>query len=116
MLFLEKKPCVSGKKDSIVKHEQSNFHQMAVRRNAKPEESIAHKAHQALNAAPHEKMRILFNIVHMLAKTSRPLSDMAAQNWIGLHLFNDDTRPSGHISRPSQVGFSIRCLRSINEF
>ena len=21
-------------------------------------------------------------------------------NWIGLHLFNDDTRPSGHISRP----------------
>ena len=27
-------------------------------------------------------------------------------DWIGLHLFNDDTRPSGHISRPSQVGFS----------
>ena len=39
-----------------------------------------------------------------------------AMNWIGLHLFNDDTRPSGHISRPSQVGFSHRCLRSINEF
>ena len=37
-------------------------------------------------------------------------------DWIGLHLFNDDTRPSGHISRPSQVGFAHRCLRSINEF
>ena len=35
--------------------------------------------------------------------------------WIGLHLFNDDTRPSGHISRPSQVGFSHSCLCSINE-
>ena len=34
---------------------------------------------------------------------------------IGLHLFND-TRPSGHISRPSQAGFSHRCLCSINEF
>ena len=22
------------------------------------------------------------------------------RDWIGLHLFNDDTRPSGHISRP----------------
>ena len=30
--------------------------------------------------------------------------------WIGSHLFNDDTRPWGHISRPSQVGFSHRCL------
>ena len=30
---------------------------------------------------------------------------------IGLHLFNDDTCSSGHISRPSQVGFSHNCLR-----
>ena len=36
-------------------------------------------------------------------------------NWIGLSLFNDDTRPSGHISRPSQVGFSHSYLCSINE-
>ena len=36
-------------------------------------------------------------------------------NWIGLRLFNDDTCPSGHISRPSQVGFSHSYLRSINE-
>ena len=35
---------------------------------------------------------------------------------IGLHLFNDDTRPSGHISHPSQIGFSHRCLHSINGF
>ena len=36
-------------------------------------------------------------------------------DWIGLRLFNDDTRPSGHISRPSQVGFSNSYLCSINE-
>ena len=34
---------------------------------------------------------------------------------IGLHLFNDDTRPSGHISRPSQVGFFNSYLCSINK-
>ena len=27
-------------------------------------------------------------------------------DWIGLDLFNDDTRPSGHISRPTQVNVS----------
>ena len=37
-------------------------------------------------------------------------------DWLGLDLFNDDTRPSGHISSPSQVGFSHSCLHSINEF
>ena len=35
--------------------------------------------------------------------------------WIGLHLFYGDTRPSGHISRPSQVGFSHSYLCSINK-
>ena len=25
-------------------------------------------------------------------------------HWIGLHLFNDDTRPTGHIGRPTLVG------------
>ena len=37
-------------------------------------------------------------------------------NWIGLHLFNDNTHPSGHISRRLQVGFSHSCLCSRNEF
>ena len=27
--------------------------------------------------------------------------------WIGLDLFNDDTRPTEHISRPTEVGFII---------
>ena len=27
-------------------------------------------------------------------------------DWIGLHMFNYDTRPQRHISRLSQVGFS----------
>ena len=27
-------------------------------------------------------------------------------NWIGLHLFNEDTRPQRHISRLPQAGFS----------
>ena len=35
--------------------------------------------------------------------------------WIGLRLFNDDTCPSGHISRPSQIGFFDSYLCSINE-
>ena len=28
------------------------------------------------------------------------LASVLVMAWIGLHLFNDDTRPSGHISRP----------------
>ena len=41
-------------------------------------------------------------------------------HWIGLDLFNDDTRPSGHISRPTQVNdsellsFSKQLLKSNN--
>ena len=27
-------------------------------------------------------------------------------DWIGLDLFNNETRPSGHISRPTQVNVS----------
>ena len=43
-----------------------------------------------------------------------------ATDWIGLDLFNDDTRPSGHISRPTQVNvsellsFSKQLLKSNN--
>ena len=33
-------------------------------------------------------------------------------DWIGLDLFNDDTRPSGHISRPTQVNVSELLLLS----
>ena len=33
---------------------------------------------------------------------------------IGLHSFNDDTCPSGHIRHPSQIGISYSCLCSIN--
>ena len=41
------------------------------------------------------------------------ISDM---NWIGLDLFNDDTRPSGHISRPTQVNVSQNCFHSLNNY
>ena len=34
--------------------------------------------------------------------------------WIGLHLFND-TRPSGHISRPTQVNVAQSCFHSLNK-
>ena len=34
---------------------------------------------------------------------------------IGLALFNDDTCPSGHISRPTQVNVSQSCLHSLNK-
>ena len=33
---------------------------------------------------------------------------------VGLDLFNDDTCPSGHISRPTQVNVSQSCLNSLN--
>ena len=35
-------------------------------------------------------------------------------DWIGLDLFNDDTCPSGHISRPTQVNVSRSCFNSLN--
>ena len=37
-------------------------------------------------------------------------------DWIGLDLFNDDTRPSGHISRPTQVNVSQSCFHSLNNY
>ena len=36
--------------------------------------------------------------------------------WVGLDLFNDDTRPSGHISRPTQVNMSQSCFHSLNSY
>ena len=35
---------------------------------------------------------------------------------VGLDLFNDDTRPSGHISRPTQVNVSQSCFHSLNNY
>ena len=35
--------------------------------------------------------------------------------WIWLDLFIDDTRPSGHISRPAQVNVSQSCFNSLNK-
>ena len=37
-------------------------------------------------------------------------------SWIGLDLFNDDTRPSGHISRPAQVNVSQSGFHSLNNY
>ena len=36
-------------------------------------------------------------------------------DWIGLDLFNDDTRPSGHISCPTQVNVSQSCFNYLNK-
>ena len=41
----------------------------------------------------------------------RPFCLPQCMDWIGFHLYNDDTCSSGHISRPSQVGFSHNCFR-----
>ena len=35
---------------------------------------------------------------------------------IGLDLFNDDTRPSGHISHPTQVNVFQNCFHSLNNY
>ena len=53
--------------------------------------------------------------LRMIRRVSIMASGMML-NWIGLDWCNDNTRPSGHISHPSQVGFSHSCLRSLNEF
>ena len=37
-------------------------------------------------------------------------------DWIGMDLFNDDTRPSGHISRPTQVNVSQSCFHCLNNY
>ena len=39
----------------------------------------------------------------------------SAQFRIGLDLFNDDTRPSGHISHPTLVNVSQSCFHSLNK-
>ena len=36
-------------------------------------------------------------------------------SWIGLDLFNNDTRPSGNISHPTQVNVSHSCFNSLNK-
>ena len=36
------------------------------------------------------------------------------EDWIGLDLFNDDTCPSGHIGRPTQVNVSQSYFNSLN--
>ena len=43
------------------------------------------------------------------------LQILLQSGWIGLDLFNDDTRPSGHISRPTQVNVSQSCFNSLNK-
>ena len=78
-MFLKGRSCRSGKSDSVVKHEASDFHNLASRRQSAVGESLAEKAQQTLNAAAYEKMRVLFNIVHSLAKNNRPMSDFIFQ-------------------------------------
>ena len=41
---------------------------------------------------------------------------MAAWDWIGLDLFNDDTCPSGHISHPTQVDVSQSCFTVLLQY
>ena len=36
--------------------------------------------------------------------------------WIWFDLFNDNARPSGHISRPTQVNVSQSCFHSLNNY
>ena len=42
-------------------------------------------------------------------------TDDSDQHWIGLDLFNDDTCPSGHISRPTPVNVSQSCFNCLNK-
>ena len=44
------------------------------------------------------------------SEDKKEIDAMLCRNLIGLDLFNDDTRPSGHISRPTQVNVSQELL------
>ena len=50
--------------------------------------------------------------LHDIEHAHQDMSD----DWIGLDLFNDDTRPSGHISRPAQVNVSQSGFHSLNNY
>ena len=50
------------------------------------------------------------------ARNRDRLENRSHVDWIGLDLFNDDTRPSGHISRPTQVNVSHNCFHSLNNY
>ena len=43
------------------------------------------------------------------------LVDQSQEVWIGLDVFNNDTRSTGHISRPTQVSVSESCFHSLNK-
>ena len=52
-------------------------------------------------------------LAHCIAWSS---AAMLLTVWIGLDLFNDDTCPSGHISRPTHVNVSQSCLYALTGF
>ena len=45
------------------------------------------------------------------------IDGFCTSQWLvgSLHLFNDNTRPSGHISHPTQEDVSQGCFQSLNE-
>ena len=53
-----------------------------------------------LKHLPEDTLKILKEILNKIW-ISANFPQQWRLNWIGLHLFNDDTRPSGHISRNS---------------
>ena len=55
-------------------------------------------------------------IARSSTKSALKMSLAIQEDWIGLDLFNDDTRPSGHISRPTQVNVSQNCFHSLNNY
>ena len=63
-------------------------------------------------AGCYEIVQKLVNGVH-LAQWTDDNKGYIGYGWIGLDLFNDDTRPSGHISRPTQVNVSQSCFHSL---
>ena len=60
---------------------------------------------------PHNKPLSEPMMVRLLTHTC-----ITQPQWIGLDLLNDDTCPSGHISRPTQVNVSQSCFHSLNNY
>ena len=70
--------------------------------------------------SPHSSVGIqIIRWLIMQPQNKKKMSPWIAQQcrWMdGLDLFNDDTRPSGHISRPTQVNVSQSCFNSLNNY
>ena len=61
-------------------------------------------ANYVASSSHRKRTRSLYDVsVEITTEKCAVISIQNLMDWIGLHLFNDDTCPPGHINRPSQI-------------